>query len=763
MNQRQGKAFGWLLVIVLPAFVVYPALLYPIEEHSYDAATFHIYRGVLFSAARAEGVAYPRWVQPINLGLGGPLFSFYSPLTYFGMDGLHALGVSHPVAWRVLVAVALLVASTGAFALVLSLTRDAWGAIAGAALYVYSFPLLREFLERGSPEGFAYALYPWVLYSLVRFLERPGGFGLAFASFALAAAILTHNLSAFLLIPLLAVVAVLFVPRLGWRVLAATALVLLCGLVLAGVFTLPFAAEARYVKLANAITVDYTRIAENPTPLRELLALPHAYDVGLGNNQIGDHLGPVLSLVLVAGLLGAPVLWIRRRRWEMWIVVAFALCSLTVVWLLTASASPVWKGIPLLGFVQARTRLLGLCIVSLAVVAGVLVSQLARAPRSLLAAALVVSSLLLAFPVLYPDLQYRYAVFEQEPTVEDARAFVASENISLTAFNEFVPIWRHLPFTASEAHEVQANLIANLPEGGRLLHQEYGVTWVRARFESPVVFDATLRILYFPGLKAHVDDQARSLEPVEGTGYALLRGMPEGNHTVELRYVGTAWQRLGAVASVVSALLLCLGAVLWRDRGGSARPATYPALSGWLIATVVLLVGFKALYLDRHTTLFRNSSECSSVQGATVTTAVRFGSNLRLCAVDLPRQAFRPGETLRVTLYWQAERVESEPTNSFVHLLGEQFNPRTGNPLWGQQDKQQPGTHPVTRWVPGKIYRDSYEFDIDPGTPPGEYQLEIGWVEPSTGQRLEPEMLQQTEGLSVSHLDSLLISGLVVR
>ena len=40
---------------------------------------------------------YPRWVQPINGGLGGPLFSFYSPLVYFLADGLHAAGLPHPL------------------------------------------------------------------------------------------------------------------------------------------------------------------------------------------------------------------------------------------------------------------------------------------------------------------------------------------------------------------------------------------------------------------------------------------------------------------------------------------------------------------------------------------------------------------------------------------------------------------------------------------------------------------------------------------
>jgi hypothetical protein len=58
--------FYWILAILLPLFLVYQALAIPIEEYAYDAAEVHIYRGVVYSAARADGVLYPRWVQPIN-------------------------------------------------------------------------------------------------------------------------------------------------------------------------------------------------------------------------------------------------------------------------------------------------------------------------------------------------------------------------------------------------------------------------------------------------------------------------------------------------------------------------------------------------------------------------------------------------------------------------------------------------------------------------------------------------------------------------
>ena len=764
MRLSRRMAFSWLLVILLPALAIYTALLSPIEEHSYDAATFHVYRGVVFSSARAEGIAYPRWVQPINAGLGGPLFSFYSPLSYYALDALHALGISHLVAWRLLVALALLTASAGIFVLTLSLFGNAAGALAASAVYVYSYPLLREFFERGSPQGFALALYPWALAALVSFVKRPSGLRLGFAALCWALLILTHNLSAFFLTPLFVLVALLFAFRHGWQALWKPTLALGCGLLLAGIFLVPFLAERGYVQLDNAIAIDYTRIAENAIPLSTLLGLPPPYDIGLDNNLIGERIGPLLGLVALAGLVAGTIRWLRQRDRNAPIAVGLGLASLLVIWLQTAGADPLWETIRFLSYVQARTRLLGLVILSSSIVVGYLVSILPDRWRTSAVLALIAASLILALPVLYPQLQYRYTSFEPDPTVDDAMAFSMQENVpGLTAFNEFLPIWRYQPFTAEEAQQVSEGLFASLPAGSRTAQEARGSNWASANIESPTPGDADLHILYFPGWTALVDDRAQNVVPVEGSGYIRVEDIPAGLHTLELRYEGTSVQRAGVWLSAVTALGLILAAVLWRGGRISSPVASYPAWSWGLILGLVLFVAVKASFIDSQTTLFRRTSTCAGVEGAGIGVDVRFENGVRLCALELQDRVLKPGDTVRITLYWQAEFPVHEPADSFVHLWGASFNPKTGNPLWGQQDKQLPGYHPVTRWNPGRLYRDSYEFRIDPDAPAGEYQLEIGWVQPEDGRRYRLELAEGPDDISVSHLDSLLISGIEIQ
>jgi hypothetical protein len=638
------------------------------------------------------------------------------------------------------------------------------GALAASAVFLYSFPLLRELFERGSPEGFAFALYPWVLWGLVRLIQQPNGWRLGLAVLSWATVILTHNLSALFLIPMFGLIALLFGYRRGWWALWAPILTLGLGFLLSAFFIIPFVAEQNSVQMANAMELDYLRVAQNPVSIRDFLQLPPPYDLGLDNNLISDHLGPLNGLVIIIALFAGPVLWTKRRRWETLVITVLALFGLVVVWLQTASANLLWATIPILAYVQMRTRLLGVVIVSIAIISGFLTGILSERWRTPLSYMLIAASILLALPVLYPQLQYRYAVFEQSPTARDAAIFSLQENVpGLTAFNEFLPVWRDLPFTADEAQRVARSLVANLPDNSRVIHEERGAESATVQIESPVQFTAALHMLYFPGWAGYVDGQMRSLKPMEGTGYILVGDIPAGTHTITLRYEGTPIQFVSSLISAVTAVTLFLIAILWRNKKSSAMDITYLKPYWWLAVGVVFLLGIKTLWLDPQTTLLRRTSDCSAIQGDGISVQVRLGESLYLCGIDLPDRVFHPGGTVRLTLYWETTAAIREPAETFVHLFGTTFNSKTNNALWGQQDKQLPGYHPVTRWTAGKLYRDSYEFRIASDAPPGEYKLEIGWWQPSNGLRLKPDMGYSTEQLSISPINSLFVSDVVIR
>ncbi|MCA1554939.1 MAG: hypothetical protein LC737_11220, partial [Chloroflexi bacterium] len=97
---------------------------------------------------------------------------------------------------------------------------------------------------------------------------------------------------------------------------------------------------------------------------------------------------------------------------------------------------------------------------------------------------------------------------------------------------------------------------------------------------------------------------------------------------------------------------------------------------------------------------------------------VRFDKGIRLVGYDADFGNVRAGDSVRLTLYWQSDQPIEQHYKAFVHVLGAQYNPKSKNFLWGQQD-QEPmnGALPTTSWSVGRVVSDGYLFRIAPDAP----------------------------------------------
>lgn len=106
------------------------------------------------------------------------------------------------------------------------------------------------------------------------------------------------------------------------------------------------------------------------------------------------------------------------------------------------------------------------------------------------------------------------------------------------------------------------------------------------------------------------------------------------------------------------------------------------------------------------------------------------GYSLQGTNVRLPVSA-KPGESLGLKLIWEATHKLEQRYSVFVHLMDEEEN------LWGQHDSEPKGGRlPTTAWKPGEAIRDPHGITILEGTPPGDYWIEVGLYEASSGRRL---------------------------
>jgi len=148
----------------------------------------------------------------------------------------------------------------------------------------------------------------------------------------------------------------------------------------------------------------------------------------------------------------------------------------------------------------------------------------------------------------------------------------------------------------------------------------------------------------------------------------------------------------------------------WLDRGA------FKALDLWY-GNVRL-----ALYAIPHLTL---SEEIQYPR------EVLLGDRIRFLGYNLLYSEVEAGDILPLTLFWEALGPVEERYKVFIHLLDAQ------NHIVGQRDAEPgEGAEITTTWQEGEIIADNHGVLILPGTPPGEYRVEMGMYSLRSGQRL---------------------------
>ena len=98
---------------------------------------------------------------------------------------------------------------------------------------------------------------------------------------------------------------------------------------------------------------------------------------------------------------------------------------------------------------------------------------------------------------------------------------------------------------------------------------------------------------------------------------------------------------------------------------------------------------------------------------------IHFGEALTFLGSDRDRGDLLPGQTLALTLYWEASEIPHQAHQVKVSLFG----PAGEIVLW--QGHPVHGLYPFARWQPGEFLRDRYALRLPIDTPTGDYDLRL--------------------------------------
>ena len=130
---------------------------------------------------------------------------------------------------------------------------------------------------------------------------------------------------------------------------------------------------------------------------------------------------------------------------------------------------------------------------------------------------------------------------------------------------------------------------------------------------------------------------------------------------------------------------------------------------------------------------------------------VNLADTVILQQAKLTQATFRPGEEVKVTLYWKPLHATSMPYVVFVHVLD------ADGDLVAQQDVEP--SVPTTDWGTS-VVEDAHRFNLPGGLPAGTYQLRTGLYRQGQPSIRLPVV---DAGLTTAESDSILIAEIEVE
>jgi hypothetical protein len=709
MRQAQRRwDRGFVLMIVLALTAAWPFLLQPGLPRT-NASENYVFMAADYSEALREGRFYPRWSPNALGGYGAPIPHYYPPGAPYSAALVQILFTNSAVdAVRIIYMLAFCIAAVSVYLLVKRHANAITGVVS-AALYVYS-PYLAHVTPHilGDLAGMiALSLAPALLWLADRLLSANRPADLLMVALATAALFLTQVYIAMAALTLVICLTVFHLLQFGrkvhWRLIF---IALLLGICFAAFYWLPAVWEYNLVEWRSRLPlrIPYLTLADLLTPLRpiDLNALVPAPQVTIGLTGIMALALTLTSMVMIQRNLAFHILF--------FIMAVF----FTAVGLF-AIPDASWL-----------TGIISLCL-AIAGGGGVALRQhLPTIPQRLYPVVIMLVIFWLAqttwlaprwsetFGEISPIQQIRYEQQGAGIAVLPASAPVPATIPESLPFNRFL-LSGYSSGSINKVSPLPSNPGIQLSLLGHHSHAER----FQVRFDLPVRIE--LLTAYFPGWQAFGEDHVLNINRNPSSGLMSI-DVPAMNGELTVILNSTPPRQAGWIISW-SAALIGLGLTWVRFRQSpppSDEPDTLTVEQTRLLSICVggiiaalLLFATPASPFSLHARPGYGLDNAVSLRNAT-------SSGLQALAYRINNIYFRPGDTIRLSLYWEALLPLTSDYKAQVYLRNIQQNT-----IWHRTDFYTPGDYPTNRWRRYQYIRDDYTIQLSGSIVPGTYEIMV--------------------------------------
>lgn len=542
LYQEMKKEIFVIFLLLLVSFPAIKSLLLPGGFTSHDL-THHVVRQIDMDRLLTEGQFPPRWSGELNNGYGYPLFLFNYPLPPLLGEVFHKIGFNFLDSVKAVFFLSLIASTLGMYLFLKSLFNSYLSAFLGAIFYLYAPIHLITVYVSGSPGASMGLVFPpFILWAIVKLSQQQNRKFLLIGSAAFAGMILSHNISAFIFMPVIlafVVVLRLLETHKNRNFLSNVALLFGLGLGLSAFFWLPAILEKQYIRYDQLMKRIY--LDQFPS-LGQIIYSPWGYGLshpkspaGGMSYQIGlAHLGVMVLLL--------SQLWKFRHIRNFFLIGIFAVLFFIIsIFFMLEISLPLWDRLPFLSYIQFPVRILIVPIFCAALAAGLLVKYLPWKK---------IIFLFLLGLVLYANRNHLGINQKYDP----GEQYYVSLKTSATSFDEDLPIW-----VTKLRTDTSRNKFSFLSREGKINILENKSGRVMAKIEATSAALVRFNQYYFPGWEIELDGKKTD----SNYQFSGQEGLPvfkidPGLHQIKAEFTNTPFRNLADEISVISVILFIM-------------------------------------------------------------------------------------------------------------------------------------------------------------------------------------------------------------
>lgn len=544
---KHKKTIIRLLILALTAFYcILPLVIHKGLPYAHDII-FHVFQADQFNRAIHEGVFYPRWVPDSNNGYGSASFIFYSPLSYYLISVINIFTPSIIIAMITAIWCGIFFSGVTMFVATRKMLGESGSALPAVIYQILPFHLWNLYIRGTFAELFAFIWFPLIILFLHKTIESRNKASVVGLSISYAGLILTHLVSGFIFSFVIGAYLIynFFLVK-DIKRLLQTLFSLILGLGLSAVYLVPVIFERKFVQ------IDYIVNCPVGNYQKHFLFTWDKVEavLRLRNFYLPLHIGVVLEVLLfcfIVMIMQKNRQILLKKHCQNFYVFLF----LSAFLLTTPISRPVWDIVPGFPFLQFPWRWIPMMEFSLCFLIAYIFSSdgmsilkftiLKRAVIYLLIILSLVSFVTIIKSRVIPDTSLN--------------KFLNPEEVKrlLDPPLEYTPIGvKNIEAIMSETRDKKASVLSGI---ARSRIEEWQSQKRVINIEASTSSLLRISTFYYPGWEAKIDGIKTPIKTEKESG-AMLINIPEGKHTLELRFVDTPIRHYSKLISLASLFIV---------------------------------------------------------------------------------------------------------------------------------------------------------------------------------------------------------------